>query len=145
MCHAEALEQVAGGGLLVGGQGKQHVLGPDVGRPELARLLISGQERRLRVRRQRGSDVRALVLVGLLLELGQDRVGVGVDLGEDMADDVVLQGCVEQMVAVEVEAAPLERSLRGPLEELARRVAEELGHVDALDLALGPRAGADAA
>src|SRR5438132_1645988 len=40
------------------------------------------------------------------------------------------------MVAVEVEAAPFERRLGGPPEELTRGVAEELSDVDALDLAL---------
>jgi hypothetical protein len=54
-------------------------------------------------------------------------------------DDVVLQGRVQQMVAVEIEAAPVERSLRGGLKRPAGRVAEELRHVDPLDLTLGRR------
>ena len=53
-----------------------------------------------------------------------------------MPDDVVLQSCVQEVVRVEVEAPPLERGLCGALQELAGRVAEELGDVDALDLAL---------
>src|ERR671915_759816 len=40
------------------------------------------------------------------------------------------------MVGVQVEAAPLERGLRCALKKLARRIAEELRHVDALDLPL---------
>ncbi len=75
-------------------------------------------------------------LLGLFLDLRRDRLRVGIDLLEHVPDDVVLERGVEQVVGVEVEAAPLERRLRRPLQELARRVAEELGHVDPLDLAL---------
>ncbi len=58
-----------------------------------------------------------------------------------MLDHVVLQRGIEQMVAVEIEAAPLERCLRGALEELTCRVAEVLRHVDALDPSLRLRRG----
>ena len=53
-----------------------------------------------------------------------------------MPDDVVLQRGVEEVVAVEVEAAPFECGLRSALQQLPRGVAEELGHVDPFDLAL---------
>ena len=63
-----------------------------------------------------------------------------VKLGESyfpaQTDDVVLERGVEQVIGIQVEAAPLERGLCGPLEQLTRRVAEELRHVDSLDLAL---------
>src|SRR6266566_2370025 len=62
-----------------------------------------------------------------------------------MANDVVLEGRVQEMLAVEVEVSPFDGSLRGPLQQLARRVAEELRDVDALDLALGGRRPARAA
>ena len=39
---------------------------------------------------------------------------------------------VKEVVGVEVEAAPLDRRLRRPLKKLARRIAEELRHVDPL-------------
>ena len=54
-----------------------------------------------------------------------------------MADDIVAKRRVQQVVGVEVEAAPLERRLRGALQQLAGRVAEELGDVDAFDLPAG--------
>ena len=71
----------------------------------------------------------------LLVDLGRNRIGVDVDLTQDVRDEIVLEGRPEQVLAVEVEASPLERRLRGPLKELARRVAEELGDVDLLDSA----------
>ena len=77
-----------------------------------------------------GDDVGPLALLGLLLDLRGDRVRIGIDLAEHVPDDVVLERGVEQVVGVEVEAAPLDRRLRRPLQELARRVAEELRHVD---------------
>jgi hypothetical protein len=51
---------------------------------------------------------------------------------------------VEEVVSVEIEAPPREGRLRGTLQELAGRVAEELRHVHALDLSRGRR-GASAA
>ena len=51
-----------------------------------------------------------------------------------MANDVVAERRVQEVVGVEVEASPLERRLGGPLQQLARRVAEELCDVDPLDL-----------
>ena len=51
-----------------------------------------------------------------------------------MPNDVVLQGRVEEMLAVEVEASPLDRGLGSALQQLARGVAEELRDVDPLDL-----------
>jgi hypothetical protein len=112
------------------------VLGADVGAPEVARLLVGGEQRRLRVRRERRRDVGALALARLLLELGGDRVGIGVDLVEHVANDAVLERRVKQMVAVEVEASPLDGGPSSVLEQLARRIAEELRDVDALNLPL---------
>jgi hypothetical protein len=76
------------------------VLGAHVGGAELARLLVRRQQRGLRVGCQRGGDVGALALLGLLLELGRDRVGIRADLFEDVADDVVLKRAEEQVVAL---------------------------------------------
>src|SRR6266566_539545 len=102
----------------------------------LAGLLVGGEQRRLGVGRQRGRNVGALRALGLLLDLRRDRLRIGVDLAKHVADDVVLERRVQQVVGVQVEAAPLERRLRAPLKKLARRVAEELRYVDSLDLAL---------
>ena len=129
---AEPLQQLPRRRLFVTREGEQHVLGADVGGTELARLLVGGQQRGLRVRGQRRGDVGPLRLLGLLLELRRDRGGVRADLLEDVANDVVLEGAVEQVVALEVEAPPLQSRLGGPLEERPGRVAEELGHVHAL-------------
>jgi hypothetical protein len=79
-------------------------------------------------------QVGRLALVGLLLELGDDRLRVGVDLAKHMAHDIVLKGRVKQVIRVEVQTPPLDSRMRRPPQELARRVAEELGHVDPLDL-----------
>ena len=49
-----------------------------------------------------------------------------------MADDLVLEGGVQQVVAVHIEVAPLEGRLRRPLQKLARRIAEELRDVHPL-------------
>jgi hypothetical protein len=49
-----------------------------------------------------------------------------------VAHDVLLKRAVQQMVALEVEASPVERRLRGALEEATGVVAEELRHVDGL-------------
>ena len=51
---------------------------------------------------------------------------------------------MQQVVGVEVEAAPLERRLRRALQELARRVAEELRDIDALRPGAASRAAAPA-
>jgi hypothetical protein len=51
-----------------------------------------------------------------------------------VADDIVVERRMEEVIAVEVEAAPVERGLRRPPKELTRRVAEELGDVDPLGL-----------
>ena len=139
---AEPLQELPGLALLVAGEREQDVLGPDVRGAELARLVVGGKERRLRVRRERGGHVGALAFVGLLLELGRDRLGVGVDLPQHVPDDVVGERGVQEVVGVEVQAAPLERGLGRALEELPGGVAEELGDVDALNLPrrLGERA-----
>jgi hypothetical protein len=50
--------------------------------------------------------------------------------------DAVLERGVEEMVALQVEAAPFNGGLRRALQEFARGVAEELSDVDALDLPL---------
>ena len=107
------------------------MLGADVRGAQLARLLVGREQRGLRVGGQRGRDVGALALLGLLLELRRDRLGIRADLLENVADDVVLKRAVEQMVALEVEAPPLESGLGASLEQLPRRVAEELGDVHA--------------
>jgi hypothetical protein len=44
---------------------------------------------------------------------------------------------MKEMLGVEVEASPIHRSFRRALQQVARRVAEELGDVDLLDLAFG--------
>ena len=75
---------------------------------------------------------RSARLLRLLLDLRRDRVGFCPDLLEDVPDDVVLERAEEQMVALEVEAPPFQRRLRGALKQLPGRVAEELGDVDAL-------------
>ena len=131
----EPLQQLPRRRLFITREGEQHVLGADVGGTELARLLVGGQQRGLRVRGQRRGDVGPLRLLGLLLELRRDRGGVRADLLEDVANDVVLEGAVEQVVALEVEAPPLQSRLGGPLEKRPGRVAEELGHVHALGAA----------
>ena len=56
---------------------------------------------------------------------------------QDVAYDVVLERGVEEVVAVEIEAAPFESRLRGALEQLAGGVAEELRDVDALNWRCG--------
>ena len=132
MRDAEPLEQLARRRLLVAREREQHVLGPDVGGAELARLLVGREKCSLRVGGKRRGDVGAVSLLRFLLELRRNRVGVGADLLEDVADDVVLERAEEQVVALEVEAPPLQRRLRGPLKQLPGRVAEELGDVDAL-------------
>jgi hypothetical protein len=133
--NAEALEQLPGRRLLVARECEQHVLGPDVGGTELARLLVGGKQRGLRVRGQRGGDVSPLALLGLLLELGRDGARVGADLLENVTDDVVLERAEEQVVALEVEASPFQRGLGGALKQLPGRVAEEPSDVHALGAA----------
>ena len=105
---AEALRAARRRVSVVARERKQHVLGPDIRGAELARLLVGSEQGRLRVRGERGRDVGPLALLGLLLDLGRDRLRIGVDLVEHVADDVVLERRVEQVVGVEVEAAPLD-------------------------------------
>ena len=128
----ETLHQLPGPRLRIAGQREQHVLRADVGRAELARLLVRSEQRRLRIRRQRRRNVGTLTAIGLLLDLCRDRVRIRIDLAEDMPDDPVLHRGVQQVVGIEVEAAPLDRRLRRALQKLARRIAEELRHVDPL-------------
>src|SRR6185503_19972121 len=64
-----------------------------------------------------------------------DRVRVGIELLQDLADHVLLKRSVQQVVALEVEASPVERRLRRALEQLAGGVAEELRHVEGLGAA----------
>ena len=58
---------------------------------------------------------------------------------EHVANDVVAERRVQEVVGVEVEASPLERRLRRALQQLAGGVAEELGDVDPFDLPGGCR------
>ena len=132
MRDTETLQQLPGPRLRIAGQREQHVLRADVGRAELTRLLVRSEQRRLRVRRQRRRHVGTLTTIGLLLDLRRDRVRIRIDLAKDMPDDLVLHRGVQQVVGVEVEAAPLDRRLRRALQKLARRIAEELRHVDPL-------------
>src|SRR4029450_7812765 len=63
-------------------------------------------------------------------------LGAGVDRIQHVTHDVVLERGVEEVIRVEVEAAPLDRRLGGALEEVPCSVAEELGDVHAFDLTL---------
>jgi hypothetical protein len=137
----ESLEQLTRVRLRVAGEREEHVLRPDVRRAELAGFVVGGEQRGFRVGRQRRCDVGALGAIRLLLDLRGNRVGIGVDLPQYVAHDVVVQCGVEQMIGVEVEAAPVERRVRGALQQLARRVAEELRDVDPLDLPFARRSG----
>ena len=137
---SEARQQLSGRLLLVPRQREQHVLRADVGGAELARFLVGREQHGFRVGGEGRRDVGARPLVGLLLDLLGDRAGVRAELLQHVAHDVVLNSSPEQVIGVEVEAAPLERLLRRPLEELAGRVAEGFRHVDLLDRALGSRA-----
>ena len=145
MREAEALQEFACRGLLVAGQRKQDVLGTDVRGAEVARLLVRSDQGRLRVRGERGRDVGLPALLGFLLDLGGDRLRIGIHLVEHVLDDIAWERGVEQVVGVEVEAAPLDCGPRRPLQELARGVAEVLGHVDPFRLALCRRGPATAA
>src|SRR5690242_4088424 len=111
------------------------MLRADVRLAELARLLVRGNQRRLRIRRQRRRHARPLTALRVLCDLRCDRLRVGVDLLQHVAHHVVPERGVEQVVALEIETAPLERGLRRTAQQLARRVAEELRHVYALHLA----------
>jgi hypothetical protein len=54
-------------------------------------------------------------------------------LFEDVDDDLVGERTEQEVIRVEVEAPPFRGGLGGPLEKLACRVAEQLGHVHLLD------------
>ena len=139
MADRESLEQLAGLSLGVLAQGEQHVLGPDVRRADLTRLLVGGQQGGLRVRRQRRRHVRALLDVCFLLDLRRNRGGVGADLLQHVPDDLVVRRGPEQVCRVDVQAPPLHRLLRGALEQLAGGVAEVLRDVNLLGRAARPR------
>jgi hypothetical protein len=129
---AEALQHLPGLALLIARKREQHVLRADVRRAELARLLVGGEQGGLRVGSERRRHVRPLAFLRLLLELRGDRVGVGVELLQDVTYHALLKRAGEQVVALEVEASPVERRLRRALKEPAGGVAEELRHVDGL-------------
>ena len=99
---AEALEQLPGLRVRVPRQCQQHMLGADIGRTELARLLVRSEEGSLRVWRERRGDIGAVALLGLLLQLRRDRLRVGIDLLEHVPHDVVLERRVQEVLAVEV-------------------------------------------
>ena len=129
----EPLEDLAGPGVLIAREGQQDVLGPDVGGPHLACLLVAREDRSLGVGRQGRGDVGGLASFGLLLDLCGDGLRIGAHLFQHVHNHLVVERRSQQVVGVEVEAAPLDGCRRRPLEELARRVAEERGHVDLLD------------
>ena len=101
---AETLEQLPCLGIGVPRQCQQHVLGADIGRTELPRLLVRSQEGGLRIRRERWGDIGALAHLGLFLQLRRDRLRVGIDLLEHVPYDVVLERGVQEVVGVEVQA-----------------------------------------
>ena len=105
---AEARQQFSGRLLLVPRQREQHVLRADVGGAELARFLVGREQDGFRVGGEGRRDVRALAVLGLFLDLLGDRAGVRAELLQHVAHDVVLNGCPEQVVGVEVETAPLQ-------------------------------------
>src|SRR5581483_4697492 len=92
---AETLEQPTGLRLVVASKREQYMLGADVGGFQRARLLIRSEESSLRVGRERGRHVCSFGPLGLFLDLGRDRLRVGVDLRENMPDDIVLQRRVQ--------------------------------------------------
>ena len=108
MGDAETLEQLPLG-IGVPRQCQQHVLGADIGRTELPRLLVPAGG--LRIGRERWGDIGALAHLGLFLQLRRDRLRVGIDLLEHVPYDVVLERGVQEVVGVEVQAPPLERRL----------------------------------
>ena len=81
-----------------------------------------------------GDDVRRLAVIGLVLDLGRDRLRVGADLLEHVTHDLVVERSRTAGDRCRGRGCPIPAArLRGALEQLARRVAEELGDVDLLD------------
>src|SRR4029078_7558048 len=85
--------------------------------------------------------VRAFLDVCFLLDLRRDRGGIGADLLQHVADNLVLGRGPEQVLRVNVQAAPFHRLLRGMLEQSAGGVAEVLRDVNLLGGAARTRRG----
>jgi hypothetical protein len=109
------------------------LLGADVGRPDLACLLVGREDRSLGVGRQRRGDVCGLASFGLLLDLCGHRLRIGAHLLQDVHHDLVVERRPEEMVGVQVQASPFHCRLGRPLQQLSSGVAEERGDVDLLD------------
>ena len=67
--------------------------------------------------------------LGLFLELGPDGLRVGVDSLEHAPHHPVLERGVQEVLAHQVEVAPLHGLLGSPLQELRRGVGEVLRYV----------------
>ena len=133
--EAELPKGRAGLGVLVPRERQQDVLRADVGGAELHRLLVRPEDRALGVRRERGRHVQRLTLLGRVLDLRGDRLRICPRLIEQVHDDLVAERSDQEVIRVEIEAPPRRGRLRGPLEQLPRRVAEPLGDVDLFDAA----------
>ena len=140
---AELPKGRAGLGVLVPRERQQDVFRADVRGAELHRLLVRPEDRALGVRRERGRHVERLTLLGRVLDLRGDRLRIRPGLFEQVHDHLVAEGSDQEVIRVEIEAPPRRGRLRGPLQELPRRVAEPLGDVDLFDAA--PRRSAPGA
>ena len=83
------------------------MLGTYVGGAQSPRLLVGGEQRPLGVGGEGGGDVGAPAFLGLLLELGPDRLRVCVDSFEHAPHHIVLERRIKEVLARQVEVAPL--------------------------------------
>ncbi|MCO5578383.1 hypothetical protein L7F22_032224 [Adiantum nelumboides] len=140
-------EQPARGGVLVGGEREQQVLGSDVARPERAGDLVRVEQRALGRRRQRRRPPRVVAAAGAwqaLLQDAGDRVRVAAGPGDPAAGGVRAGAGQQDVRGVEVGVTAFRGLLGGPGHDLAGTAAQQPRQVDPVHRAAGV-AGAEEA
>ena len=136
-----APEQVSSQALLLLGQPDQEMLRSDVAVAELPRGGERSQQRRFHPRRD--ADLAALGALALfgrghLVDLCLEVLGRDLQPRENRLDHVVVGQRVEDVLGVDLPAAPLDRDACRLLQDLLRLRAEDLADVGRLAVAPGP-------
>ena len=120
-------QQPSRAGLRVRGQREQDVLRPDVRGAHRAGNLVRVEQRALGSRRQLRRLGRTLGLRFQALDLADELAGIGACPGQQLAGGLQVGRGPQQLLSVQVRAAPLGHVRRGGAEELTGRARSSGG------------------
>ena len=137
-------QQPARAGLGVGGQGEQDVLRPDVGGAHRTGDLVRVEQRALGARRQLRWLAGRRPPGPPVLDLADELVGIGAGPGQQLTGRLEVGGGPEQLLGVQVRAAPFGHVGRGRAEQFPGGRAHQPGDVHPVSRLAGAASAVDA-